>query len=383
MTNEDSFMSLFTEKLRDIKDVCEGKTASLMNMDTTMEDREVIDETQLWDMFENIKKQVLNLGIASSGVSAEIESSSKDIKDTIIHKRWFQGSYYICKICNRKEYGDTMFKSHLKKEHGMTTKDTRNLSDFFSHYEQLEISCKLCQKVLNHDYSSLCQHIKRQHFMSIVDYEAQYITGRETPVPLEPDSSLAVEERTEASQEPESVPLPAPEKRSRPILKILSPSLINGMIEKNISLLENIQAVPPNTMNPQSGGEKVSKSDPAISEETKKPVGKVNTSVMLSDQPRPSLEITGAVETPAELQEVVAVKREPMEHVARTRTLYYCPFKSVESLAENCKFFTTKQGFLNNDASRHISEVHKLTKQDIAGMKPGQCKFQKVKVERE
>ena len=80
MTNEDSFMSLFTEKLRDIKDVCEGKTASLMNMDTTMEDREVIDETQLWDMFENIKKQVLNLGIASSGVSVEIESSLGDSK---------------------------------------------------------------------------------------------------------------------------------------------------------------------------------------------------------------------------------------------------------------------------------------------------------------
>ena len=54
--------------------------------------------------------------------------------------------------------------------------------------------------------------------------------------------------------------------------------------------------------------------------------------------------------------------------------------RSVENPDENCPYYTNKQGFMNHTASRHIIEVHKLKAKE---MQPGQCKFKKVKVERD
>ena len=83
------------------------------------------------------------------------------------------------------------------------------------------------------------------------------------------------------------------------------------------------------------------------------------------------------VEAAADQAEVLAVKREPAEARPRGRTLYYCPYPDPGT-AQPCQFFTSKAGFMNNKAADHLMNVHKLRLQD---MKPGQCKFNKVKVE--
>ena len=349
MTASENFLTLFNEKLNDIRDICSGKNESMMNMDTTMEEKEVIDENQLWNMFEDIKKQVMKLDIAN-GALPEIDNYLRDQNNIENDRRWFEGSYYICKRCNTKEYGDTMFRSHLRKEHQLSVKETRNLSEFYTHFKQLNISCKLCHLSLKHDYSTLSQHIKSQHFMSIVDYETKYVTGSSKPSEEAESSTATLEESSipmlenEASA-PEPGNIPCPEPQVRPMLRILSPSLINGKVEECLL---------------SSKSQTTSLTDQ-------------------SDSSNLGLEITGEVNTPTEQQEVVAVKREPMEHIPRPRSLFYCPFKSVENPGEDCKYSTTKQGFLNNDVTNHITKVHKLTAKELKG----KCKFRKVKVERE
>ena len=89
--------------------------------------------------------------------------------------------------------------------------------------------------------------------------------------------------------------------------------------------------------------------------------------------------MTRVVAAAADQAEVLAVKREPAEARPRVRTLYYCPYPDPGT-AQPCQFFTSKAGFMNNKAADHLMNVHKLRLQD---MKPGQCKFNKVKVEKE
>ena len=368
---DQDFVAQFNEKLKDIRDICSGKTESVMHMDTTLEEREVIDEQQIWNMFEEIKRQVIKLDI-TNGSLLDIGNPLGDIKDTKNPRRWFEGSYYICKKCNKKEYGDTMFRCHLKKDHQLTASDTRNLSAFCSHSEQLTIACQLCPMSLSHDYSTLSRHIKTQHFMSIVDYEANFVNGTKTL--KESGSSPDLDDQL--IPQLENV---APESQVRPKLRILSPTTINGKIEKSLLSADNIQAEPQTFVTDKPTSSVLRHGTEQISpEKTVQLRNKILAQTSHKAPCTPGLEITGEVNTPE--QEVVAVKREPMEHVPRTRTLYYCPFKSVDNPAENCKYFTNKQGFTNNAASLHISEVHKLKAKD---MKPGQCKFQKVKVEKE
>ena len=362
---DQNFMALFNEKLQDIRDICMGEHESLMNMDTTMEEKDVINENQLWDMFEDIKTHVKKMDISGVALSG-VDISLVDSKNTDEDRRWFEGSYYICKICDKKEYGDTMFRTHLKKEHKLTAKDTRNLSEFCTHFQQLKISCQLCHMILFHDYSTLSQHIKSQHFMSIVDYENKYVTGNGGQTLEEAKSSQNTLEELSVPEPDKEALAPAQEPHVRPMLRILSPSTINGKVDEGLLSSNKTQT---KTQGTEDVTKKMSSSESQ------------NTSVTGTKDPSNSgLEITGEVSTPNEQQEVVAVKREPMEHVPRTRSLYYCPLKSVENPNENCSYFTNKQGFMNHTASRHIIEVHKLKAKE---MQPGQCKFKKVKVERD
>ena len=376
---DQNFMVLFNEKLQDIRDICMGGHESLMNMDTTMEEKDVINENQLWDMFEDIKTQVKKMdisGVAHSGV----DISLVDSKNTEEDRRWFEGSYYICKICDKKEYGDTMFRTHLKKEHKLTAKDTRNLSEFCTHFQQLKISCQLCHMILFHDYSTLSQHIKSQHFMSIVDYENKYVTGNGGQTLEEAKSSHNTLEELSVPEPDKEALAPAPEPHVRPMLRILSPSTINGKVDEGLLSSNKTQAKTQGTLFTVEHTTNVLKGTEDVTKKMS-PSESQNTSVTGTKDPSNSgLEITGEVSTPNEQQEVVAVKREPMEHVPRTRSLYYCPLKSVENPDENCSYFTNKQGFMNHTASRHIIEVHKLKAKE---MQPGQCKFKKVKVERD
>ena len=88
--------------------------------------------------------------------------------------------------------------------------------------------------------------------------------------------------------------------------------------------------------------------------------------------------IPKVVEVGAEDQEVVAVKCEPVEQRIKRRTLFYCPLGDVDDNSLSCPYNTTKDGFTNGEAARHLKNVHKLRPKD---MKPGMYKFNKVKIE--
>ena len=55
------------------------------------------------------------------------------------------------------------------------------------------------------------------------------------------------------------------------------------------------------------------------------------------------------------------------------QTLFLCPL-------DKCDFFTTKEGFKNGLAAKHLREIHKLTAADMTV--PGKFKFQKLKGEK-
>lgn len=384
--SDKSFIDIFNTKLKDIRDIAEGKT-DIMNMEN--DDQECAGEEQIWNMFETIKKNVMDLDLSKVTLENSIVDSLDDVEEKDGGLRWFEGSYYVCNKCNKREFGDNAFRLHLRKIHNLPPKETRQLTSFYSRYERRSYPCQICGARLDHDYSSLSQHFKRKHDnMSIVEYADTFVTD-------EAEASLNTLE--------ESIADPIPNTAHKPMLKILSPTLINEMFHE--------RGTSPPTINTESvseGSHQDARITPNISVEEKQPTKFVTlkprkrrlsastTSSRLSAKtttpstappppaaPQPpgaGVEVTRVVEAAADQAEVLAVKREPVE-ARRVRTLYYCPYKvGGGDTAPPCQFFTNKAGFMNNKAADHLMNVHKLRLQD---MKPGQCKFNKVKVEKE
>ena len=377
--SDKSFIDIFNTKLKDIRDIAEGKT-DIMNMEN--DDQECAGEEQIWNMFETIKKNVMDLDLSKVTLENSIVDSLDDVDEKVSGLRWFEGSYYVCNKCNKREYGDNAFRLHLRRIHNLPPKETRQLTSFYSKYEQRSYPCKICAAPLDHDYSSLSQHFKRRHGnMSIVEYADTFVT----------DEAEAILNTLE-----ENIADPEPNTAQKPRLKILSPTLINEMFHD--------RGISPPTINTESVSEGLhqdARIPPTLSVEEKQPTrfvtlkprkrrlsagttssrlsAKTTTPSTAPPPPSAGVEVTRVVEAAADPAEVLAVKREPAEARPRVRTLYYCPYPDPDT-AQPCQFFTSKAGFMNNKAADHLMNVHKLRLQD---MKPGQCKFNKVKVEKE
>ena len=383
-----SIIDIFNEKLQDIKDMAEGKT-ELMNMDAENVEN-LIDEKQLWEMFENIKNKVLSMDLSKNAIGNGVVDSL-DIDESLgddVGLRWFEGSFYVCKHCNRKEYGENAFRYHLKKIHNVL----KNIHDHYSKYEQKHYNCKICSASINHDYSSLYQHIKKEHFISIVEYEAQFKNKE-----MKNAEETVNEELTKHSE--------TSDKPKQATLKILSPSFINDfiLINQKTSISANnpggqverkeeeqVQGGPNQNISPPTSPKPMVNIRPKLKPSrrlgTKSPqppspssptVGSSSKNTTLESSIK-NIEITKVVEVGAEDQEVVAVKREPVEQRIKRRTLFYCPLGDVDDNSLSCPYNTTKDGFTNGEAARHLKNVHKLRPKD---MKPGMYKFNKVKIE--
>eukprot|EP00092_Neocalanus_flemingeri_P010852 GFUD01011685.1.p1 GENE.GFUD01011685.1~~GFUD01011685.1.p1 ORF type:complete len:399 (-),score=114.20 GFUD01011685.1:58-1197(-) len=77
--NAKSFFSFFDDKLKQIKDLAEGKIEPISVEDGSIE---VVDDNQIWQMFENIKKKVMTMEIPEeifSSNSPQIEETSTDM----------------------------------------------------------------------------------------------------------------------------------------------------------------------------------------------------------------------------------------------------------------------------------------------------------------
>ena len=425
----ESFIKIFNTKLQEIKDMAEGKLDSVsVNFDQS--ETTVVEEKQLWEMFENIKSKILNLDLSAETQADNVVDSLGDVEETETKRRWFEGSYYICNKCDQKEYGETAFKVHLKRNHGVVGKSIRDLSDFYSNYVKKHYSCKVCNTSITHDYSRLYQHLKRKHFISIVDYErdheANFKATEETeeeedgkiPAPAQhlmntskvknptvklksikiPSQSLEVAIKSTSNFSSLKIPSPSLEvsKSTTTLtsLKILSPSLINErkysdpMDQVLIPTLTD-DRIDDTSIAENENDENLDISDDEMTstlQETSIPIinknppspppPTFNKNPPAAQTSAPSVEVTKVVAS-SEEGELIAIKREPMEQRIKKKTLYYCPLKMPGS-EKPCDFNITKDGFTNGAAAKHLKHDH--SDKVIKDMKPGQLKFKKVKV---
>ena len=67
-TSQKSFLDMFDAKVKQIMDLAEGKVEPESVKDDNVE---VLDENQIWQMFENMKNKVMNMDISETSVSQD------------------------------------------------------------------------------------------------------------------------------------------------------------------------------------------------------------------------------------------------------------------------------------------------------------------------
>merc|ERR1719312_403446 len=389
----ESFIKIFNTKLKEIKDMAEGKLDS-MSVNFDQSESVIVEEKQLWDMFENIKSKILNLDLSAETQADNVVDTLGDVEENVSKRRWFEGSYFICQKCDQKEYGETAFKVHLKRTHGVVGKSIKDISDLYSHYEKKYYNCKVCDTNITHDYSHLYQHLKRKHFISIVDYERDHeanfkATDEDDNVPVPTQQFINTPKVTNPTVNLKSIKIPpqslevTKSTANLTSLKILSPSLIN---ERKYSDPMDKVLIPTlsderldNDSITENEQDKLDISDDMTTtlQETSAPapVDKVPSTQSSGSLSAPSVEVTKVLASSGD-DDLVAIKREPVEHKVKKVTLYYCPLK-MPGTQQECGFNITKEGFQNGVAAKHIQHKHKISAKD---MKPGKFKFNKVKV---
>ena len=87
---------------------------------------------------------------------------------------WYHGSNLTCQICSKTFANDQWYFHHFSKIHGMTKEQYNE-----QYGKELEVwhqyQCLICNSEIRWKYSSIRQHLKQVHDMTIQDYEARYM----------------------------------------------------------------------------------------------------------------------------------------------------------------------------------------------------------------
>ena len=380
--SEISFTEAYRDKLQEIRDVVTGrKKIKELHFDDTEDTNENYEE-KIENLFDTLKKKLLGLNLsddqnlAKTPIGPAEEKKDVDVATTNGEvKRFYDGTNYSCNQCAKTVYGDLVFKNHLKTVHNVQFKGRTNLSEFSSHHEELFYSCLVCQKIVDHQFKSIYDHLKKTHSLSIVEYESEYLK----PSPAVSDMS-----------------------EDKPLLK--KTPMVNILKLKSSELLKYSVSLPPTS----SDHKEIPRNMETKSEAKKKLFHQPETPRSENSKKRKSLDIEEAgdsvkvVEVEVELakehekehekeqeidddDEIVVVYEAPVKAPVletdpegrrkKSNTLYYCPIT-------NCKFFTQKEGFKNSQKFKkvvdHLFKIHGIKKEDI---KPGRYKFIKVKSE--
>ena len=171
------FTRLFSERLKEIRDVLHGRKESEVISFEPDEDTLDIDLNNVCDLFESLKKKVLSIDLSEDeygNIFGEPEEETSDSSPSSEGKRWYDGTYYRCEDCDVLQFGDTAFRSHLKKEHSMTVKQSAELRKYSADFEELTYTCLVCQTSVDHAFKPIYDHLKRSHSLSLAEYEWKY-----------------------------------------------------------------------------------------------------------------------------------------------------------------------------------------------------------------
>ena len=336
-TSNESFKSIFNRKLKEIREVMENPTVVIE--DDKSEDKEY-SEDHLWQMFEDINNKVANLDLNIENEDTVVDNDDvekqervADNHDQVVDEkiRWFEGTFYVCKSCSKKVFGETQFKAHLKKDHSIVVKSVTEFSKYFSHFERKQYKCKICDSIYNHDYKNIYCHMKKAHRLSIQEYEQIHEKKQETK-----------------KQNDENLNPKARECK----IKILSKNEVNQILVPSLDDTSTNDLVAEITEVVKDNSTTIAPVDPIL----------INT-----------------VEEQSGDSEVTALKTEPMDNIPKQKTTYFCPLQNVKNSSIACGFSCSKKDFRDNAAgAKHLINVHKVKGSD---MKKGQFKFNKVKTE--
>jgi len=352
-----SFFDLFDDKLKQIKDLAEGKIEPISVEDSKVED---IDDNQIWKMFENVKNKVMNMEIQETISSTKSPGHNYDplkINSDPQEKemrRWYQGTFYECNECETLSFGESKFKSHLAASHKVERKSITNLKDFSSYFQEKLYSCQVCQRKVKHEFKNIYQHLRTQHSLTVNEYENKFPN--------------IVEEEKQLIQVKKSQPIRSQVEQIQPVRS------------QNVgSRIENLQPIRSQVLH--SKNSKPSKNQSGLLRQVKSQVEKLPSVKKVTDfpptgktldemMPPPSTN-NAAPKNPGSAAELPEVKQEAMPFpTPKLQSLYYCPIS-------DCSFYTSKEGMKNSKAALHMKNDHKIQAKD---MKPGMYKFTKIKV---
>ena len=381
---EISFTEAYRNKLQEIRDVVTGrKKIKEIHFDDT-DDINQDYEKKIENLFETLQKKLLKINLSDEEIRVKIPieqtEERKDVAATTVEvKRFYDGSNYTCNQCDKTVYGDLPFKNHIKTVHNVQTKGLTNILEFSSDHQELPYACLVCQKIVNHQFKSIYDHLKKSHSLSIADYEFQY---------LKPKPKPAVSNVSE--DKPLKTPVVNLMKLKSSDLKKYSVSLptvsMNSRKPDSVSSSSDSKEIPQNLATKESEAKsKSSQGNSPVSENSKKrkspDIEEVLEPVKVVEKENESdEEIVVVYEAPVSSSPPPPVTTDPeavRRKAKKMRTLYYCPLPDPTNPEILCTFFTVKDGFNNGAAAGHLSKIHKKKKQNmVSGLK-----FRKVKSE--
>lgn len=102
------------------------------------------------------------------------ELDEESMVDGGAESAWYHGSNLTCQICNKQFVNDQWYFHHFSKIHGMTKEQYNE-----QYGKEMEIwhqyQCLICNSEIRWKYSSIRQHLKQVHSMTIQEYEARYM----------------------------------------------------------------------------------------------------------------------------------------------------------------------------------------------------------------
>ena len=107
-------------------------------------------------------------------VAGDSEGISVDSGALDSEHAWYHGSNLTCQICSKTFANDQWYFHHFSKIHGMTKEQyNEQYGKDMEHWNQYQ--CLICNSEIRWKYSSIRQHLKQVHSMTIQDYEARYM----------------------------------------------------------------------------------------------------------------------------------------------------------------------------------------------------------------
>ena len=332
-----SYFDKLNEKLKQIKDVAEGKIEPFSYTDA--DKIELVDDNQIWQMFENIKSKVMNIEVQETPITTnnsfqKLQVQGSDSMNNCAQRKWYHGTFYNCKDCHKTFYGQEYFRKHLSNKHKSYPMSIQEMRVLSSQYEETLYTCKVCEKKVKHEFKNIYVHLKK-HSLTINEYETTFVSIKEEVGTL--PSVRNVDENI-------------PSKQKLEVLTSLSETHLTQKVMVNVKKLHPSKTQMDNAI---------------LSRSPYLHIRRIKSEVEIIPHDPENLLLKQPPST------TMLFNLNAGNHKSnKPQSLYYCP-------VPECSFYTTKKGMKSSQAALHLKNDHKIKAKD---MKPGMYKFKKVNV---